>query len=416
MPLKVIVVGAGLGGLGAAIALNRAGHDVQVIEQSGFLNEVGAAIHVAPNASRILKEWECDFHTLQASKCNRLQVWNLAGELLWTPIVTKEHQTALDIHDDWLLTHRVDLHNTLRAAATKECNGRWVNIRLSSRVQSVDAETGVVTLDDGTTFTGDLIIGADGIHSRTVSSVTGQESSKESTGQNCFRFLIPVSKALNNELAASLLKKTGLDGLHAFTASDRRLVFYPCRQGQLLNVAGIHPSGDDTSAKESSWLDSSSVEHLLETYKDFGPELRQMCRLGEDVKLWSLASRSPPTKFVKGRLALVGDAAHPTLPHQGQGGAQAFEDGAALGALFPSDTTPEQVSGRLELYNKVRYERALTVMMMSKTHDERRAEMLDELRKYVPSAELPKDMFSFTWPSNPAQDAQGLLAASQGTS
>lgn len=74
------------------------------------------------------------------------------------------------------------------------------------------------------------------------------------------------------------------------------------------------------------------------------------------------------------------------------------------------DTTPEQVSARLELYNKVRYERALTVMMMSKTHDERRAEMLDELRKYVPNAELPKDMFSFTWPSNPAQDAQRLLA------
>lgn len=101
---------------------------------------------------------------------------------------------------------------------------------------------------------------------------------------------------------------------------------------------------------------------------------------------------------------------------QGQGGAQAFEDGAALGALFPSDTTPEQVPGRLELYNKVRYERALTVMMMSKTHDERRAEMLDELRIYVPNAELPKDMFSFTWPSNPAQDSQGLLAASQGIS
>lgn len=122
-----------------------------------------------------------------------------------------------------------------------------------------------------------------------MTSVTGEKSSKESTGQNCFRFLVPVSKALNNELASFLLKKTGLDGLHAFTASDRRLVFYPCRQGQLLNVAGIHPSGDDT-ANESSWLDSSSVEHLLETYKEFGPELREMCRLGEDAKLWSLAS------------------------------------------------------------------------------------------------------------------------------
>lgn len=115
--------------------------------------------------------------------------------------------------------------------------------------------------------------------SRTVRSVTGEESRKESTGQNCFRFLIPVSKVQDNELAASLLKNTGLDGLHAFTASDRRLVFYPCRQGQLLNVVGIHPSGGDTSAKESSWLDS--LEHLFKTYKDFGPEIREKCRLGE---------------------------------------------------------------------------------------------------------------------------------------
>ncbi|KAJ5339248.1 hypothetical protein N7452_005976 [Penicillium brevicompactum] len=410
MPLKVIVVGAGLGGLGAAIALNRAGHDVQVIEQSGFLNEVGAAIHVAPNATRILKGWECDLELLQASPCKRLQVWNSAGELLLTPVVTSELQAALNVHDEWLLTHRVDLHNALRVTAGKEFNGKRVNIQLSSRVKSVDAEMGVVTLENGTTFTGDLIIGADGVHSRTVSSVAGDESRKENTGQNCYRFLIPVSKALDNELAASLLAKTGLDGLHAFAANDRRLVFYPCRQGQLLNVAGLHPTGE-TPAEESSWLNSGSVENLVETFKDFSPELQEMCRLGEDVKLWSLASRSPPAKFVQGKLALVGDAAHPTLPHQGQGGAQAFEDGAALGALFTSDTRPDQVSARLELYNKVRYEQALTVMMMSRTQDERRAEMLDELRKYVPNAELPKDMFSFTWPSDPVQNAKHLLAS-----
>lgn len=148
-----------------------------------------------------------------------------------------------------------------------------------------------------------------------MSSIVGDESRKENTGQNCFRFLIPVSKALDNKLAASLLAKTGLDGLHAFAASDRRLVFYPCRQGQLLNVAGLHPAGE-ISAKESSWLNSGSVENLVETYKDFSPELQEMCRLGEDVKLWGLASRSPPAKFVQGKLALVGDAAHPTLPRK----------------------------------------------------------------------------------------------------
>lgn len=94
---------------------------------------------------------------------------------------------------------------------------------------------------------------------------------------------------------------------------------------------------------------------------------------------------------------------------QGQGGSQAFEDGAALGTLFTSDVTPEQVPERLEMYNQVRYERAVTVMIMSMTSDDRRGEMLEELRRYVPNAELPKDMVFFSWSSYPAEDARRVL-------
>lgn len=229
-------------------------------------------------------------------------------------------------------------------------------------------------------------------------------------------------------MTAALLHKTGLDGVHAFVSPDRRLVIYPCRECDLLNVVAIHPAGSE-EAKEASWLDSGNHDSLLETYSSFGPELQELCRMAEDLKLWSLASRSPPITFVQGKLALVGDAAHPTLPRrpisnpspplppsltpkdQGQGAAQAFEDGATLGAVFPADTGSDQVPQRLALYNKVRYGRAVTVMMMSKTDDERRAEMLDELRKYVPKAEVPSDMFSFTWPSYPGRDAKRLLEA-----
>ncbi|KAJ5660679.1 uncharacterized protein N7484_000051 [Penicillium longicatenatum] len=410
MPLQVIVVGAGLAGLGAAIALNRAGHNIQVLEQSSFRNEVGAAIHVAPNATRILKEWGCNLNGLYPVQCNRLQVWDSEGNLLLTPVVTKDLHRKLNTTDDWLLTHRVDLHNVLRAAAAQEVDGRKVDIRLSSRVVSVDSEAGIVTLEDGTIYKGDLIVGADGVHSRSLRAIVGQEHRKESTGQNCFRFLVPMSKAQANPLTAALLQKTGVDGVHAFVSPDRRLVVYPCREGDLLNVVAIHPTGPE-EVKEASWLDSGNLDQLLETYSSFGPELQELCRMAEDLKLWSLASRSPPTTFVQGKLALVGDAAHPTLPHQGQGGAQAFEDGAALGGVLPADTTLDQVPQRLSLYDKVRYDRAVTVMMMSKTHDERRAETLDELRKYVPKAEMPPDMFSFTWPSCPGRDAKRLLEA-----
>lgn len=240
----------------------------------------------------------------------------------------------------------------------------------------------------------------------------GEERGIVNTGQSCFRFLVPIEKMQSNPLTSALLAKVGLDGVHVFATLNRRLVIYPCREGKLLNCAGIHPSNSaEESGADASWHNAGSLNLLIDTFGDFGEDLLEMCRMAEDVKLWSLASRDPAPTFVKGKLALIGDAAHPMLPHQGQGAAQAFEDAAALAGILTADTAPEQLSQRLDLYNKLRYSHSVTVMMMSRTNDERRAEMLDELRRYVPNAELPGNMFEFTWPSDPVREAAQLVAA-----
>ncbi|KAH6997374.1 monooxygenase [Ilyonectria destructans] len=410
MPLKIIIVGAGLGGLGCAISLIRAGHNVEVFEQSSFLNEVGAAIHIPPNATRVLKHWDCNFDDLQATFCTAIKVYDKTGKLMFIPASTKDLHEKLNTRDEWLLSHRVDLHNALRKLATDETYGDNLKIHLSSRVMSADAEAAEIVLEDGTKHQADLLVGADGVQSKVVAAVTQKKPERKSTGQNTFRFLVPMDKIQANPLTGALFANLGMDCQHVFVTYDRRLVVYPCRHGKLLNIVAMHPAEDSKLESESSWLAGGKIEDLLNTYSEFSPDIIEMCSLAEDLKLWSLATRDPPKKFYKGTTVLVGDAAHPMLPHQGQGGAQSLEDGAALGALFPANTTVDQIPRRLELYNKLRYGRAVTVMFMSKINDERRGEMMDDLRKFVPDAELPKSMFEYAWDSYVVRDAQKLLA------
>ncbi|KAH7147530.1 hypothetical protein DER46DRAFT_704086 [Fusarium sp. MPI-SDFR-AT-0072] len=411
MPLKVIIAGAGLGGLGAAIAMARAGHNVEVFEQSRFLNEIGAAIHIAPNATRVLKSWDIDFTELQAVLCNAIKVYDHTGKLIFVPVKLEELQKSIGTKDEWLLTHRVDLHSTLRKAATDKTISGNIKIHTASKVVRADAETAEITLADGVKHRGDLLIGADGVHSKVVSAVAGSPPVRVSTKQNTFRFLVPIDKLMANPITGPFFSKLGFDCQHVFTTRDRRMVVYPCRNAKLLNIVAMHPAEDAGLDSESSWLAGGRVEDLLDVYKEFGPELMEMCRIGEDLKLWSLATRDPPTKFYKGRTVLLGDAAHPMLPHQGQGGAQSFEDAAALGVLFPADTTVDDVPQRLELYNKLRYPRSVTVMFMSKINDERRGEMMEDLRKFVPDAELPPNIFPYLWNNFVLDDAQKALAA-----
>ncbi|KAL5377865.1 hypothetical protein DPSP01_009479 [Paraphaeosphaeria sporulosa] len=412
MPLKVIVVGAGVGGLATTIALTRAGHNVEVFEKSSFSNEVGAAIHLAPNATRILEAWHCDLEAMAPVRCEHMSLSNKQGNIVNMFVTTDELQKRFGFNDEWLLVHRVDLHNGLRRTAEAGFGGRAPKIHLGCGVESLDPSAGKVMLADGREFHADVIIGADGVHSRTVHSVAAEPQKKISTRQTCFRFLVPTDKLSSNPSAKALVDRIGLKGLHAFRSKTEQLVLYPCRSGSLINCAAFLPTDDyDDDIGESSWLNSGQHSDLMAAVESYGPELRELCSLAEDVKLWSLVSRDPPRSFVKGKVALVGDAGHPMLPHMGQGGAQAFEDAATLGALLPADTTPEQVAERLRMYNDVRYEHAVTIMFLSRVGEQFQEVVMGDLRRFVPSARMPEDMFEYSWCSYPTRDAERALAS-----
>lgn len=178
-----------------------------------------------------------------------------------------------------------------------------------------DPDTGKVVLENGTELQADLIVGADGVHSRTVNDVTESPQTKVITGQSCFRFLVHTEKAQGNPMTKAFLEKIGMNTMHIFSGQKgQRLTLYPCRSGKLLNVGLFFVEGMNKDEAKSSWLNSGSREDLMEQVRTWSAELRELCGMAEDVRLWSLDTRDPPRTFFRKRLVLMGDAAHPTLP------------------------------------------------------------------------------------------------------
>jgi len=228
----------------------------------------------------------------------------------------------------------------------------------------VDSTNATLILENGQAIKGDLIIGADGVHSVTRKVVGGDKFQPYGSGKSAFRFLITKKSAQDDPLTSKFVEKDG--ELIIWYGVDRRVVLYPTTNNELLNFVCIHPD-TDTSASDT-WNNQGNNEKMLQVYKDFDPAVLALLKKAdaETLKVWKLLDMDVLPTWVNERLALLGDAAHPFLPHQGQGGGCAIEDAASLAAVLSKDTPREEIKDRLQLYEKIRMKRANRLQEISR--------------------------------------------------
>jgi salicylate hydroxylase len=326
MNQQVIVAGGGIGGLACALALARAGVRPVLLEQTEAFGEVGAGLQLGPNAVRVLAEWGL-MDALQACaafpEALRVRDAHRANQLGHLRLGAM----ALARHGQHYATlHRADLHGLLLAAVQRRPE---VQLRLGARLRSFEpSASGVrVVLDSGETLAGDALLGCDGLWSRVRAGLLGEQPVRAS-GHLAYRGMVRAVD-LPVPLRGNLIT--------AWLGPRLHVVHYPVKQGDWINlVAVVHGTlapGDDPQG----WTHEA---HATDLRRALGPacgELMAMVAAVPEWSLWPLNDRAPMRgahEHAQGRVALLGDAAHPMRPYLAQGAAMAIEDAWALGRLW----------------------------------------------------------------------------------
>ncbi|KAN0122958.1 zeaxanthin epoxidase [Hyaloscypha variabilis] len=366
-PFRIIIVGGGIAGLAAAIGLRSVGRKITVLEQSSQHKEIGAAISLQPNATKILEKWGLGplLERKGGMPDKGFKMFSTDGTLKASIPFSRETYGA-----DRVLYHRVDLLDALKEAATTEDGpGEPASIVLSSRVIGCDTSNATVTLVDGTSFSGDLIIGADGIHSKLRKLVTGSDTGAVPTGTSAYRIIVPTSQLIANPGISSFIDLKA-PWTSMIMGHDRRVIMGPCREGKLFSMVCLVPDEFmNEKSSTDSWTSEGSTEKLLQSFESFPEWLKEIFRAAPSLGLWQLRDIQPLKTWVKDRVILIGDAAHAMLPTQGQGASQSVEDAEALQEFFSdihSGPSAAEVNARLEMVFKCRYERVTLIQGYSR--------------------------------------------------
>jgi salicylate hydroxylase len=367
--MHLLIAGGGIGGLTAALAFAKFGHQVTVAEQASRIEEVGAGLQLSPNGMRVFDVLGVSAR-IEANafrpRAQEIRMGKSGARILSIPL---REASRSRWGGDYLHVHRADLVASLGAALEERQPSA---VRLGSRVTGYTHTNAhiVAHLESGEDIEADLLVGADGIHSAVRAQMIGPDAPRY-TGNVAWRAVAPVL-----ELGEHAPPETAC----VWVGGRRHAVTYRLRRGGLANFVGV------VECKErhaESWSATGAREQALKDFKGWSPIVREILKKARVLNRWALYDRDPLARWSDGRAVLLGDACHPMLPFLAQGAVMAVEDAYVLARLVSTET---DLANALETYEAVRKPRTTRVQLGARrnAHLFHRGDPLSQLATYGP--------------------------------
>jgi len=370
--LRIAIVGGGIGGLTAALALRAKGLDAIVFEQAEVLREIGAGVSIHPNAARLLKRVGLDDQLRKiGSPISGITLRTSQGEAITTPAGPATPTFSRDGGQGYNV-HRADFLNLLFAALPKGI----VNLGHRCIQLKEDGDRVHLSFPNAASAEADVVIGADGIRS-VVQREIGLQSRPTSEGIMAYRGLIRAERlAWANDLKDPAL----------WLGSGRSFLLYPVAGGRLINMVAFVPTDTDS---EESWSAPGDLKALAAEYAGWDKPVVDTINSLDETFRWGIYDRAPLPYWSTDCITLMGDAAHPMVPHVGQGAGQSIEDAFTLAVLLEGCTAVD-VAGRLKLYEALRLARTSRVQALARaagklyrSEHENPSEKAERLREWM---------------------------------
>jgi salicylate hydroxylase len=351
---KIAIVGGGIGGLTAGLALLRRGIDVEIFEQAAELKELGAGVQISSNGTRVL--YALGLEQALREVCfvpsgKEIRLWN-TGQT-WK-LFDLGAESVERYGFPYVTIHRRDLHEVLAKAIRR---AKPDGIRLGKRCIGVtqSAERVGIHFADGETAPASIAIGADGVHSTVRKTLFGADA-PVFTGILAWRGLVPVE-----QLPPSISRAVGTN----WVGPGGHVVHYPVRRGELMNFVGILERDDWTV---ESWTVQGTHDEIGRDFRGWHADIHGIIHAIDVPFKWALMARAPMPRWTIGRVTLVGDACHPMLPFLAQGACMALEDGLVLARCLERYQDPARA---LAAYETARSERCGAVVRGSNDNAKR---------------------------------------------